>query len=98
MTRRLAGLLLLTALATGCASGNAFRHGQEATRISDWDAAVTYFTKPLDLAYLLQQIPILISAGQGVVCQGTEERRAYQPNAIPKVGNQVLFARTQRSM
>ncbi len=35
----------MTALATGCASGNAFRHGQEATRISDWDAAVTYFTK-----------------------------------------------------
>ena len=27
-----------------------------------------------------------------------EQRRAHQPNAIPKAGNQAEFARTQRSM
>src|SRR3954468_15661102 len=45
MTRRIAGLLLLAALVSGCAAGRAFRHGQEAARTADWDAAVTYFTK-----------------------------------------------------
>src|SRR4051794_8503723 len=45
MTRRVAVLLLITALASGCAAGRAFRHGQEAARNADWDAAVTYYTK-----------------------------------------------------
>jgi general secretion pathway protein D len=37
--------MLVAVLASGCAAGNAFRHGQEAARVSDWDAAVNYFTK-----------------------------------------------------
>src|SRR5947208_14008611 len=44
MTRRIAVLLLIAALASGCAAGRAFRRGQEAVRMGDWDAAVTYFT------------------------------------------------------
>ena len=47
MTRKLAGLVLAALLLSGCAAGRAFRHGQEAVRVGDWDAAVTYFTKAL---------------------------------------------------
>lgn len=45
MTRKLAGLLVLALLASGCAASRAFRHGQDAVRVADWDAAVGYFTK-----------------------------------------------------
>src|SRR6185295_18746373 len=45
MTRRLSILLCVAVLATGCAASRAFRHGQEAVRVGDWDAAVSYFTK-----------------------------------------------------
>jgi general secretion pathway protein D len=47
MTRKLAGVLVLALVASGCASSRAFRHGQDAVRASDWDSAVTYFTKAL---------------------------------------------------
>ncbi len=45
--RKLAGLVLLAVVLTGCAAGRAFRRGQEAVRVGDWDQAVTYFTKAL---------------------------------------------------
>src|SRR6266545_2703608 len=45
MTRKLTVLLLLVALVSGCAHSRAFRHGQDAVRSADWDAAVSYFTK-----------------------------------------------------
>ena len=38
-------LATLAALGSGCAAGRAYRRGQEAARLGDWDAAVTYFTK-----------------------------------------------------
>jgi general secretion pathway protein D len=37
--------MLVAMLVGGCAAGTAFRRGQEAARVSDWDAAVTYYTK-----------------------------------------------------
>ncbi|HTI39209.1 MAG TPA: secretin N-terminal domain-containing protein [Vicinamibacterales bacterium] len=40
---RLSGILVLAMVAGGCASGRSFRHGQEAMRAGDWDAAVAYF-------------------------------------------------------
>ena len=43
----LAVLLVTTALVTGCAASRAFREGQEATKVGDWDAAVAHFTKAL---------------------------------------------------
>jgi general secretion pathway protein D len=43
--RRVAGVVLIAVLLGGCAAGRAFRRGQEAVRVADWDAAVTYFTK-----------------------------------------------------
>jgi type II secretory pathway component GspD/PulD (secretin) len=43
--RKAAGVVLIAVLLGGCAAGRAFRHGQEAVRVADWDAAVTYFTK-----------------------------------------------------
>jgi type II secretory pathway component GspD/PulD (secretin) len=45
MTRRIAVLLLIAALGSGCAAGRSFRRGQEAVRTGDWDAAVTYFSR-----------------------------------------------------
>jgi general secretion pathway protein D len=45
MTRKLAGLLVLALVASGCAASRAFRHGQDAVRAGDWDSAITYFTK-----------------------------------------------------
>ena len=45
MKQKLVVLLVLTALASGCAAGRAFRRGQEAARSGDWDQAVTHYTK-----------------------------------------------------
>jgi general secretion pathway protein D len=45
MKRSVALLLLCAMFASGCAASRAFRHGQDAVRVADWDAAVTYFTK-----------------------------------------------------
>ena len=40
------GLVLAAAMAvSGCAAGRAFRQGQEASRLGDWDAAVAHYTR-----------------------------------------------------
>jgi general secretion pathway protein D len=44
---RLILLIVLAALVSGCAAGRAFRRGQEAARLGDWDAAVTHYTTAL---------------------------------------------------
>ena len=44
MNRKLAALVLLTVLVSGCAAGRAFRKGRDAARSGDWDTAVTHFT------------------------------------------------------
>jgi type II secretory pathway component GspD/PulD (secretin) len=36
---------VLAIAVSGCAAGHAFRQGQEASRVGDWDAAVTHYTK-----------------------------------------------------
>ena len=38
-------LIAFVIVASGCASSRAFRQGQDAVRVKDWDAAVSYFTK-----------------------------------------------------
>ena len=43
--RRLAIVLLLAVVVSGCAAGRAYRRGQEAARGGDWDSAVRYFTQ-----------------------------------------------------
>ena len=45
MTRRLAAVLVVALLASGCAASRAFRHGQDQARVGDWDEAVKSFTK-----------------------------------------------------
>src|SRR5215471_17604956 len=45
MRRKLAGLIVLVLVGSGCAASRAFRHGQEAARVGDWDGAIKYFTK-----------------------------------------------------
>ena len=40
------GLILAAAMTgSGCAAGRAFRQGQEASRLGDWDAAVAHYTR-----------------------------------------------------
>ncbi len=40
------GWILAAAMAgSGCAAGRAFRQGQEASRLGDWDAAVAHYTR-----------------------------------------------------
>ena len=43
LVRRLTLLVVLALVVSGCAAGRAFRRGQEAVRVGDWDAAVAYF-------------------------------------------------------
>src|SRR3954454_2452255 len=43
--RKVAGVLVLALLASGCAASRSFRHGQDAVGAGDWDAAIKYFTK-----------------------------------------------------
>jgi general secretion pathway protein D len=50
MKYRLILIVLLATIATGCASGRAFRKGQEAARNNDWDSAVKEYTKAVQEA------------------------------------------------
>lgn len=43
--RRIASVLILGLLLSGCAASMSYRRGEDAARVSDWDDAVTYFTK-----------------------------------------------------
>jgi general secretion pathway protein D len=45
---RLLAVALLAALGTGCAAGWAFRQGQEAGDVGDWDLAVARYTRALE--------------------------------------------------
>ena len=44
---RLILVVVISILVSGCAAGRAFRRGQEAARLGDWDAAVTHYTRAL---------------------------------------------------
>jgi general secretion pathway protein D len=44
MTRKLVLLLVLALFVSGCTASRAFRRGQEAVRVADWEAAVAHFT------------------------------------------------------
>jgi general secretion pathway protein D len=45
LKHRLAIGIVLAIAVSGCAAGHAYRQGQEASRVGDWDAAVTHYTK-----------------------------------------------------
>ena len=47
LKHRLAVLLVVAVLVSGCAAGRAFRRGQDAARAGDWDAAVAHYTRAL---------------------------------------------------
>jgi general secretion pathway protein D len=49
MTRKFTAVLVFAVLVSGCAAGRAFRHGQAAMRVGDWDAAVTYLRKAVQM-------------------------------------------------
>ena len=44
MRRKFALLLIVTLFVSGCTASRAFRRGQEAVRVADWDSAVVHFT------------------------------------------------------
>lgn len=43
--KRLASVVILGLLTSGCAASMAYRHGEDAARAANWDEAVTYYTK-----------------------------------------------------
>ena len=45
LKHRIAIAIVLAMFVSGCAAGRAYRQGQEASRVGDWDAAVTHYTK-----------------------------------------------------
>jgi general secretion pathway protein D len=45
--KRAAIFVVVAAALAGCASGRAYRRGQEAARINDWDTAVAYYNQAL---------------------------------------------------
>ncbi len=47
MNRKLVAGIVLSLFVSGCAAGRAFRKGDEAARMGDWDTAVTQYTRAL---------------------------------------------------
>jgi type II secretory pathway component GspD/PulD (secretin) len=45
LKHRLAIGIVLAIAVSGCAAGHAYRQGQEASRVGDWDGAVAHYTK-----------------------------------------------------
>jgi len=45
LKKRIAIAVVLALCVSGCAAGHAYRQGQEASRVGDWDSAVTHYTK-----------------------------------------------------
>ena len=45
LKHRIAIAIVLAIAVSGCAAGHAYRQGQEASRVGDWDSAVTHYTK-----------------------------------------------------
>ena len=45
LKHRIAIAIVLAIVVSGCAAGHAYRQGQEASRVGDWDSAVTHYTK-----------------------------------------------------
>ncbi len=45
LKKRIAIAIVLAMCVSGCAAGHAYRQGQEASRVGDWDSAVTHYTK-----------------------------------------------------
>ncbi|HEX2342506.1 MAG TPA: secretin and TonB N-terminal domain-containing protein [Vicinamibacterales bacterium] len=50
MTRRVLLILVLASTAVGCAAGRAFRQGDEAARLGDWDTAVIHYRRAVQEA------------------------------------------------
>jgi general secretion pathway protein D len=50
LIRRLIVLLTIVALATGCTAARAFKQGEEAARLGDWDTAVTHYRRAVQEA------------------------------------------------
>ncbi len=50
MTRRAVWILIVAITAAGCAAGRAFRQGEEAARLGDWDTAVLHYRRAVQEA------------------------------------------------
>ena len=58
MRRKLALLLVLALFVSGCTASRAFRRGQDAVRVADWDAAVAHFTEAVQANLRSLGLPI----------------------------------------
>lgn len=77
MNQRLIAVLMLAVLVSGCAAGRAFRRGQDAARVGDWDLAVTEYTKAVQAnpdkpEYKIQLERAMQAAGQAHISRARE--------------------------
>jgi general secretion pathway protein D len=68
---------MLAVLVSGCAAGRAFRRGQDAARVGDWDLAVTEYTKAVQAnpdkpEYKIQLERAMQSAAQAHISRARE--------------------------
>ena len=103
MTHRLILVMLLAALATGCAAGRAFRKGQEASRSGQWDVAVVEYTKavqedPDNAQYKIQLERAMQTAAQEHISRARELEAKDQPDmALMEYRRAVELDSTNRS-
>ena len=85
---KLAAFLLLVVFVTGCAAGRAFRRGDTAARVGDWDAAVEHYRQavqqnPDRADYQIALERAMISASQQHLDQARIfEARGQLPEAL----------------
>ena len=79
--KRLALLVVLSVVVSGCAASRAFRKGQDAANVGNWDAAVSFYTtavqaNPDNAEYKLQPATRPGGVGAAASRQGARSREA----------------------
>ena len=103
MRQRLIVLVLLAAVASGCAAGRAFKKGQEASRNGLWDEAVTHYTTavqedPENAAYKITLERAMQTAAQEHISRARElESKDQLDMALVEYRRAVELDATNRS-
>ena len=77
MKHRLIAIVTLTVMVSGCAAGRAFRRGEDASRLGNWDQAVAEYTKAVQAdpdkpEYKIQLERAMQSAAQAHITRARE--------------------------
>ena len=77
MKHRLIAVVMLTIMVSGCAAGRAFRRGEDASRLGNWDVAVAEYTDavqkdPDKPEYKIQLERAMQSAAQAHISRARE--------------------------